>query len=77
MFNDYAEISSESIYEVKQDETKQNETRQNGTGLKILISKQMFQKLSIPLEQAKAGNKQLINSNQTNCLFSLSIKRNH
>ena len=37
----------------------------------------MFQKLSIPLAQVKAGNKQFINLNQTNCLFSLSIKRNH
>ena len=77
LFNDYAKIRSESIYEAKQDETKQNETRQYGTGLKILISKQLFQKLSIPLAQVKASNKQFINSNQKNCLFSLSIKRNN
>ena len=54
---------------------KKNETKQGGTGLKILISKQMLQKLSIPLAQVKAGSKQFINLNQTNCLFLFSINQ--
>ena len=36
---------SEAIYKIKQ-----------GTGLKILTSKQMLQRLPIALEQVKAGN---------------------
>ena len=35
----------------------------------------MFQKLSIPLAQVKAGSKQFINLNQTNCLFLFSINQ--
>ena len=38
-----------SNYKAKQDETK-------GTGLKILISKQMLKRLPIALAQVKAGN---------------------
>ena len=45
MFNDYAKTMSKSIYESKQ-----------GTGLKILIPKQMFQRLPQALSQIKAGN---------------------
>ena len=45
LFNNYAKIRSEAIY----DEPK-------GTGLKILTPKQMFQRLPIALAQVKAGN---------------------
>ena len=38
----------DASYEAKQDETK-------GTGLKILTPKQMLQRLTIALAQAKAG----------------------
>ena len=37
-------------------EAKQNETEQVGTGIKMLIPKQLFQRLPIALAQAKAGN---------------------
>ena len=47
--NDYARIRSEAVYKSKQDET-------TGTGLIILTSKKMLQRLSIALAQAKAGN---------------------
>ena len=45
MFNDYAKSISKNIYESKQ-----------GTGLKILIPKQMLQRLPIVLAQIKASN---------------------
>ena len=47
-FRDYAKIIFDSSYKAKQDETK-------GTGLKILTPKQMLQRLTIALAQAKAG----------------------
>ena len=47
--NDYARIRSEAVYKSKQDET-------TGTGLIILTSKKMLQRLPIALAQAKAGN---------------------
>ena len=40
---------SDANYDAKQNETK-------GTGLKILIPKQMLQRLPIALAQVKAGN---------------------
>ena len=46
MFNDYARNMSRNIYDSKQE----------GTGLKILIPKQMLQRLPISLAQTKAGN---------------------
>ena len=46
MFNDYARSMSRNIYNSKQE----------GTGLKILTSKQMLQRLSIALTQIKVGN---------------------
>ena len=49
LLNDNAKIRSEAIYKSKQDETKV-------TGLKILTSKQMIQRLPIALAQVKAGN---------------------
>ena len=55
LFNDYAKIRSEAIYETKQ-ETKQDKTKQDETGLKILTPKQMLQRLPIALAQIKAGN---------------------
>ena len=45
LFNDYAEIISEAIYETKQ-----------GTGLKILTPRQMLQRLPVALAQVTAGN---------------------
>ena len=62
---------SEAIYKIKQ-----------GTGLKILTSKQMLQRLPIALAQVKAGNnsenllneiEKIISINS----FSESIKRNY
>ena len=47
--NDYARSRSEAVYKSKQDET-------TGTGLIILTSKKMLQRLPIALAQAKAGN---------------------
>ena len=47
-FRDYAKIIFDSSYKAKQDETK-------GTGLKMLTPKQMLQRLTIALAQAKAG----------------------
>ena len=49
LLNDNSKIRSEAIYKSKQDETKV-------TGLKILTSKQMIQRLPIALAQVKAGN---------------------
>ena len=46
MFNDYARSMSRNIYNSKQE----------GTGLQILTSKQMLQRLSIALTQIKVGN---------------------
>ena len=46
MFNDYAKNMSRNIYESKQE----------GKGLKILIPKQMLQRLPIALAQIKASN---------------------
>ena len=48
-FKYYTKMNINSNYKAKQDETK-------GTGLKILISKQMLQRLPIALAQVKAGN---------------------
>ena len=45
MFNNYAKDMSRNIFESKQ-----------GSGFKILIPKQMFQRLPIALAQIKAGN---------------------
>ena len=45
MFNDYSKIVSEAKYNAKYEK-----------GLKILIPKQMLQRLPIALLQAKAGN---------------------
>ena len=47
--NDYARSRSEAVYKSKQDET-------TGTGLIILTSKKMLQRLPVALAQAKAGN---------------------
>ena len=49
LFNNYSKIKSESIYRSKHDETK-------GRALKILIPKQMLQRLPIALAQVKAAN---------------------
>ena len=49
LFNDYSEITSESIYRSRHDETKQ-------TGLKILTPKQILQRLPIALAQVKVGS---------------------
>ena len=45
MFNDYAKNMPRNIYDSKK-----------GTGLKILIPKQILQRLPIALAQIKAGN---------------------
>ena len=49
LLDDNAKIRSEAIYKSKQSEIK-------GTGLKILILRQMIQRLPIALAQVKAGN---------------------
>ena len=49
LLNDNVKIRSEAIYKSKQDETK-------GTGLKIVTSKQMLQRLPIALAQLKSSN---------------------
>ena len=49
LLNDNAKIRSETIYKSKQNKTE-------GTGIKILTSKQMLQRLPIALAQVKAGN---------------------
>ena len=51
LFNNSVKIRSEAI-----DRSKQNERKQGGTGLKILTSKQMLQKLPIALAQVKLDN---------------------
>ena len=48
-FRYYVEMLSDANYSAKQNETK-------GKGLKILIPKQMIQRLPIALAQVKAGN---------------------
>ena len=48
-FKDYIEMYIDAGQKAKQDKTK-------GTGLKILTSKQMLQRLPIALEQVQAGN---------------------
>ena len=48
-FRDYIGMLSDANYDAKQNETK-------GTELKILIPKQMLQRLPIALAQVKAGN---------------------
>ena len=48
-FRDYIEMLFNANYDAKQNETK-------GKGLKILIPKQMLQRLPIALAQVKAGN---------------------
>ena len=48
-FKGYIEMLSDANYHAKQNETK-------GTGLKVLIPKQMLQRLPIVLAQVKAGN---------------------
>ena len=55
-FRDYTGMMFDSSYQAKQDETKQ-------TGLKILTSKQMFQRLPIAIAQIQTGNnsKSLLN----------------
>ena len=48
-YDDYSLMISEAKTKAKKDETK-------GKGLKVLTSKQMFQRLPIALAQVKAGN---------------------
>ena len=51
-----------------------------GKGLKILTPKQMLQRLTIALAQVKAGNNsenEIRQINQTNYLFTVSIKWNY
>ena len=48
-FRDYTEMLSDANYNAKQNETK-------GKGLKILMPKQMFQRLPIAVAHVKAGN---------------------
>ena len=53
--------------------------KQEGTGLKILTPNQILKIIPIALAQIKAGNnsESLLNENQTDCLFFVSIKRNY
>ena len=53
LFNDYAKVRSEAIYETKK-----------GTGLKILTPRQIFQRLPIVLAQVKVGNNSKILLNE-------------
>ena len=48
-FRDYSKMVLDAKYEAKQNQ-------RTGTGLKILTTKQMFQRLPIALAQVKAGN---------------------
>ena len=48
-FIDYIEMLSDANYDAKQNKTK-------GTGLEILIPRQMIQRLPIALAQIKVGN---------------------
>ena len=56
LFNNYSKIKSKSIYRSKHDGIE-------GRGLKLLMHKQMLQRLPIALAQVKAGNnsKSLLN----------------
>ena len=66
-----------SGYKAKQDRTKKRK-RTESSRLKILTPKQMLQRLPIALAQVKAGNNsEFIKWDQANCLFFVSIKRNH
>ena len=56
VFRDYAKMMLDSSYKVKQNGTKQEEKEQRAARLKILTPKQMLQRLSIALAQAKAGS---------------------
>ena len=49
------------------------------TGLKILTPNQTLERLPIALAQLKAGNnwENLLNEIRQNCLFFVSVKRNH
>ena len=70
LLNDNSRIRFEAIYKAIKKIT--------GTGLKILTPKQVLQRLPIALAQVKAGNSsEFIKWDQTNCLFLVSIKRNH
>ena len=64
MFNDYAKNMSRNIYDSKE-----------GTGLKILTSKQMLQRLTIALAQIKAGNHSESLLNEIRRLFTLCINQ--
>ena len=70
LLNDNPKIRSEATYKSKQNKTE-------GTGLKILTPKQMLQRLPMALAQVKAGNNSESLLNDANCLFFVSIKRNH
>ena len=50
-FRDYTKMMLETGYD-----GKQNKTEQDGTGLKVLTSKQLLQRLPIALAQVKASN---------------------
>ena len=65
IFNDYARNMSRNIYDSKQE----------GTGLKILIPKQMLQRLPIALAQIKAGNNSQSLLNEIRKLFTLCINQ--
>ena len=65
MFNDYARNMSRNIYDSKQE----------GTGLKILTSKQMLQRLPIALAQIKAGNNSQSLLNEISQIFTLCINQ--
>ena len=56
-FNDYVEMLSDANYNAKQNETMRK-------GLKILVPKQMLQRLPIALAQVKPGNNSEILLNQ-------------
>ena len=69
MFDNYSRIVSESKHKAK-----------DGEGLKILSSKQMLQRLTIALPQAKAGktSKNVLNEmRQRHYKFFVTSKRNY
>ena len=66
LLHDNAKIRSKAIYKSKQNETK-------GTGLKIVIPKQMLQRLPTALAQVKAGNKLVICINRNKSLKRYTI----
>ena len=54
------------------------DSKQEGSGLKILATKQILQRLPIALAQIKASNNsQFIKSDKADCLLFVSIKRNY